>query len=93
MSCASVAYTSPVLAGCWAPRSPVSSRRGGHDVLHATAPVDAIVHCPAPVPPGRLTHRWLAASQRVRNARAEAELGWAPRFPTVREGVWTAGPR
>ena len=37
--------------------------------------------------------RSLAASQRVRNARAKAELGWAPRFPTVREGVWTAGPR
>jgi 2-alkyl-3-oxoalkanoate reductase len=37
--------------------------------------------------------RSLAASQRVRNARAKAELGWAPRFPTVREGVWTARPR
>jgi hypothetical protein len=24
---------------------------------------------------------------RARNARAKAELGWAPRFPTVREGV------
>lgn len=22
---------------------------GGHELLHATAPVDAIVHCPAPV--------------------------------------------
>ena len=32
--------------------------------------------------------RSLAASQRVRNARAKAELGWAPRFPTVRQGVW-----
>jgi nucleoside-diphosphate-sugar epimerase len=31
--------------------------------------------------------RSLAASQRVRNARAKAELGWAPRFPTVRDGV------
>jgi nucleoside-diphosphate-sugar epimerase len=37
--------------------------------------------------------RSLAASQRVRNARAKAELGWAPRFPTVREGVRTALPR
>src|SRR3954451_1193737 len=37
--------------------------------------------------------RSLAASQRVRNARAKAELGWAPRFPTVRDGVWTALPR
>jgi nucleoside-diphosphate-sugar epimerase len=37
--------------------------------------------------------RSLAASQRVRNARAKAELGWAPRFPTVREGVLTARPR
>jgi 2-alkyl-3-oxoalkanoate reductase len=37
--------------------------------------------------------RSLAASQRVRNARAKAELGWAPRFPTVRDGVWTARPR
>jgi nucleoside-diphosphate-sugar epimerase len=37
--------------------------------------------------------RSLVASQRVRNARAKAELGWAPRFPTVREGVWTARPR
>jgi nucleoside-diphosphate-sugar epimerase len=32
--------------------------------------------------------RSLTASVRVRNARAKAELGWAPRFPTVREGVW-----
>ena len=32
--------------------------------------------------------RSLSASVRVRNARAKAELGWAPRFPTVREGVW-----
>jgi nucleoside-diphosphate-sugar epimerase len=32
--------------------------------------------------------RSLTASQRVRNARAKAELGWAPRFPTVRDGVW-----
>ena len=32
--------------------------------------------------------RSLSASLRVRNARAKAELGWAPRFPTVREGVW-----
>ena len=32
--------------------------------------------------------RSLAASQRVRNARAKAELGWAPRFPSIREGVW-----
>jgi 2-alkyl-3-oxoalkanoate reductase len=31
--------------------------------------------------------RSLSASVRVRNARAKAELGWAPRFPTVREGV------
>jgi dihydroflavonol-4-reductase len=31
--------------------------------------------------------RSLTASQRVRNARAKAELGWAPRFPTVRDGV------
>src|SRR3954466_4365205 len=28
----------------------------GHELLHATAPVDAVVHCPAPEPPGRLTH-------------------------------------
>jgi nucleoside-diphosphate-sugar epimerase len=32
--------------------------------------------------------RSLSASVRVRNARAKAELGWVPRFPTVREGVW-----
>jgi nucleoside-diphosphate-sugar epimerase len=32
--------------------------------------------------------RSLSASLRVRNSRAKAELGWAPRFPTVREGVW-----
>lgn len=32
--------------------------------------------------------RSLSASVRARNARAKAELGWAPRFPTVREGVW-----
>src|SRR3954467_6175663 len=32
----------------------------GHELLHATAPVDAVVHCPAPEPPRRLTHRRLA---------------------------------
>jgi 2-alkyl-3-oxoalkanoate reductase len=32
--------------------------------------------------------RSLSASVRARNARAKAELGWAPRFPTIREGVW-----
>lgn len=31
--------------------------------------------------------RSLTASLRARNARARAELGWAPRFPSVREGV------
>jgi nucleoside-diphosphate-sugar epimerase len=44
----------------------------GHDLVHATAPVDAIVHCPAPVPPGRLTHRRLAAHRRTEAARARA---------------------
>jgi nucleoside-diphosphate-sugar epimerase len=44
----------------------------GHELLHATAPVDAIVHCPAPVPPGRLTHRRLAAHRRAEAARARA---------------------
>ena len=44
----------------------------GHDLVHATAPVDAIVHCPAPVPPGRLTHRRLAAHRRAEAARAQA---------------------
>jgi 2-alkyl-3-oxoalkanoate reductase len=34
--------------------------------------------------------RSLTASVRARNARAKAELGWAPRFPSVREGVWPA---
>jgi hypothetical protein len=29
----------------------------------------------------------------VRNARAKAELGWAPRFPTVRDGVVASRPR
>jgi nucleoside-diphosphate-sugar epimerase len=42
----------------------------GHQLLHATAPVDAIVHCPAPEPPGRLTHRRLAAHRRGEAARA-----------------------
>ena len=44
----------------------------GHDLVHATAPVDAIVHCPAPVPPGRLTHRRLAAHRRTEAARARS---------------------
>jgi nucleoside-diphosphate-sugar epimerase len=44
----------------------------GHELLHATAPVDAVVHCPAPVPPGRLTHRRLAAHRRLEAARASA---------------------
>lgn len=37
---------------------------------------------------GRPLARSLTASVRARNARAKAELGWAPRFPSVREGVW-----
>ena len=45
---------------------------GGHELRHATAPVDAIVHCPAPEPPGRLTHRRLAAYRRAEVARARA---------------------
>jgi 2-alkyl-3-oxoalkanoate reductase len=45
---------------------------GGHELLHATAPVDAVVHCPAPEPPGRLTHRRLAAHRRGEEARAQA---------------------
>ena len=44
----------------------------GHELLHATAPVDAVVHCPAPEPPGRLTHRRLAAHRRGEEARARA---------------------
>lgn len=44
----------------------------GHELLHATAPVDAIVHCPAPQPPGRLTHRRLGAYRRAEEARASA---------------------
>jgi hypothetical protein len=44
----------------------------GHELLHATARVDAIVHCPAPVPPGRLTHRRLAAHRRLEAERAHA---------------------
>jgi nucleoside-diphosphate-sugar epimerase len=45
---------------------------GGHDLLDATAPVDAIVHCPAPEPRGRLTHRRLAAHRRAETGRALA---------------------
>jgi nucleoside-diphosphate-sugar epimerase len=44
----------------------------GHRLLPAGEPVDAIVHCPAPVPPGRLTHRRLAAHRRGEAARARA---------------------
>ena len=47
-------------------------KAGGHELRHATAPVDAIVHCPAPEPPGRLTHRRLAAYRRAEVARARA---------------------
>jgi dihydroflavonol-4-reductase len=44
----------------------------GHELLHATAPVDAVVHCPAPEPAGRLTYRRLAAYRRAEAARARA---------------------
>jgi nucleoside-diphosphate-sugar epimerase len=44
----------------------------GHRLLPAGEPVDAIVNCPAPVPPGRLTHRRLAAHRRGESARARA---------------------
>jgi nucleoside-diphosphate-sugar epimerase len=40
-------------------------------------------------PPARFDHRPEpgAANRRVRNAKARAALGWAPRFPTYREGL------
>jgi nucleoside-diphosphate-sugar epimerase len=44
----------------------------GHELRHATAPVDAIVDCPAPVPAGRLGHRRLAAYRRAEAERARA---------------------
>src|SRR3954453_21889616 len=51
----------------------------GHELLHATAPVDAVVHCPAPAaacpprePPGPLRRRRLAAHRRGEEARARA---------------------
>src|SRR3954449_11631238 len=44
----------------------------GHELLHATAPVDAVVHCPAPEPPRRLTHRRLAAHRAGEEAGALA---------------------
>jgi 2-alkyl-3-oxoalkanoate reductase len=47
----------------------------GHELRHATAPVDAIVHCPAPEPTGRLTHRRLAAYRRAEAERARALAG------------------
>jgi nucleoside-diphosphate-sugar epimerase len=37
--------------------------------------------------------RSLAASVRIRNARARAELGWSPRFPSVRDGMHSASER
>jgi nucleoside-diphosphate-sugar epimerase len=44
----------------------------GHELRHATAPVDAIIHCPAPEPGGRLSHRRLAAYRRAEADRATA---------------------
>jgi nucleoside-diphosphate-sugar epimerase len=49
-------------------------RAGGHALGDAPTSVDAIVHCPAPPPPGRLTHRRLAAHRRAQAASARA---WA----------------
>jgi nucleoside-diphosphate-sugar epimerase len=42
----------------------------GHELQHRTTAIDAIIHCPAPEPPGRLTHRRLAAYRRAQAARA-----------------------
>jgi nucleoside-diphosphate-sugar epimerase len=44
----------------------------GHELRHATAPVDAIVACPAPEPSGRLTHRRLAAHRRAEALRSHS---------------------
>lgn len=50
----------------------------------------------APVPPdlpfnelglSPATRRFYAENKRVSNARAKAELGWRPRYPTYREGL------
>ncbi|WP_269716506.1 SDR family oxidoreductase [Caulobacter sp. NIBR2454] len=40
---------------------------------------------PEKLPPAAL--RFYAESKRVSNARAKAELGWLPQFPTYREGL------
>jgi dihydroflavonol-4-reductase len=45
---------------------------GGHVLLDGPDGVQAIVHCPAPEPPGRLTHRRLAAHRRAEAIRAAA---------------------
>lgn len=36
-----------------------------------------------------LTASWMGTSMRVSNQKAKAELGWAPQFPTYREGLKT----
>src|SRR3954451_1193735 len=61
----------------------------GHELLHATAPVDAVVHCPAPEPPGRLTHRRLA-SPRPPAARRRVRGPWprTPSSPTPGSSTW-----
>ena len=57
-------------------------------VRAAEADVGAGVAAP---PDGTAAREMLRTDMRVSNARARDELGWAPRFPTVDEGLADAG--
>ena len=49
------------------------------------APPPEVALADARLAPGAM--RFYAESKRVSNARAKAELGWRPAFPTYREGL------
>jgi nucleoside-diphosphate-sugar epimerase len=90
------------LAAGWPPRSPGLGRGGVYNLCDdEPAPnSDVIAHaagCSACRRPRRSTwptptcppaaHRFYAESKRVSNARAKAELGWRPAYPSYREGL------
>lgn len=53
--------------------------------LMGVAPPETVPYDEAALPP--MARRFWSENKRVSNARAKAELGWRPAFPTYREGL------
>ena len=53
--------------------------------LMGVEPPETVLYDEAALPPA--ARRFWSENKRVSNARAKAELGWRPAFPTYREGL------